>query len=120
MDLREKRLDLEESLAEEKKMLDMQRKEHDSMNKKARSMESQVKTALQELQAFQLKKQQRLNELDQVVVLGLHQVLHFVGEGEPPTSTAPCLVFSATALNRLGLRIGELGHEKQQEKKVYR
>ncbi len=66
VDLREKRLDLEESLTEEKKVLDMQRKELDSMNKKAKSMENQVKTALQELQAFQLKKQQRLNELDQV------------------------------------------------------
>ncbi len=53
-------------------------------------------------------------------MLGLHQVLHFVGEGDPPTSTAPSLVFSASALNQLGLRIGELGHEKQQEKKVFR
>ncbi len=75
VDLRENRLDLEESLTEEKKMLDMQRKELDSMNKKAKSMEIQVKTALQELQAFQLKKQQRLNELDQVKRQGGYMVV---------------------------------------------
>lgn len=118
--LRGKRLDLEELVTEEKKALDMQRKELDGMRKKAKSMESQVKTALQELQAFQLKKQQRLNELDQVVVLGLHQVMYCHGEGEPPTSIAPCLVFSASALHQLSVRIGELGHEKLQEKKIYR
>lgn len=118
--LREKRLDLEEMVTDAKRALDLQRKELEGMKKKAKSIESQVKTAMQELQAFQLKKQQRLNELDQVVVLGLHQVLYCCGEGEPPTSIAPCLVFSASTLHQLGLRIGELGQEKQLEKKIYR
>ena len=118
--LREKRLDLEEMEAEAKRSLDMQRKELDGMRKKAKSMESQVNTARQELQAFQLKKQHRLNELDQVVVLGLHQLLHCHENGEPPSSIASCLVFSASVLHQLGQRIEELGHEKQQEKKVYR
>lgn len=119
-ELRERRLDLEDMVAEEKKGLDSQRKELESMRKKAKSMESQVKSALSDLQAFQLKKQQRMNELDQVAVLSLHQLLHYMPEGEAPGSIAPCLVFSASTLYRLGQRIGELTQEKLQEKKRYK
>jgi hypothetical protein len=119
-ELRERRLDLEELVLEEKKGLDAQRKELEGMKKKSKSMESQVKNALSDLQAFQLKKQQRLNELDQVAVLSLHQLLHFQPHGEPPTSIAPCLVFPATALHQLRQRIGELTQEKQHEKKRYK
>lgn len=117
---REKRLDLEEAIAEEKRGLDTQRKELESMRKKLKSMDSQEKSALSDLQAFQLKKQQRLNELDQVAVLSLHQLLHFQPEGEPPTSIVPCLVFPAKELYQLGERIQELTTEKQQEKKRYK
>lgn len=119
-ELREQRLDLEELIVEEKKGLDVQRKEVEAMKKKAKSMESQVKSALSDLQAFQLKKQQKLNELDQVAVLCLHQLLHYLPDGEPPTSIAPCLVFPASSLYQLGQRIGELTHEKQHEKRRYK
>lgn len=105
---------------EEKRGLESQRKELEALKKKAKSMESQVKSALSDLQAFQLKKQQRLNELDQVAVLSLHQFLHYSPNGEPPTSISPCLVFSASALHQLGERIGELTQEKLQEKKKYK
>lgn len=53
-------------MQEERRGLEALRKELDSMRKKLKSMESHVKSALGDLQAFQLKKQQRLNELDQV------------------------------------------------------
>ena len=107
-------------IAEGKKTLETQRKELDSLKKKAKSMESQEKTALSDLQAFQLKKQQRLNELDQLAVLYLHQILHFMPEGDPPNTIAPCLVFSASTLYQLDQRIGELALEKQHEKKKYK
>ncbi len=107
-------------MVEDKRGLDSQRKELEGMKKKAKSMEGQVKSALSDLQAFQLKKQQRLNELDQVVVLNLHQMLHYQSNGDPPTSIVPCLVFPASALYRLRQRIGELTLEKQQEKKRYK
>ncbi len=118
--LREQRLDLEEAVMEEKKALDTQRKELEALKKKTKSMDSHVKTALADLQAFQLKKQQRLNELDQVAVLRLHQILVFRAGGERPASIAPCLVFPASSLLGLTQRIGELAVEKQQEKKRYR
>lgn len=119
-ELREKRLDLEELVMEEKKGLETLRKELESLRKKAKSMESQVKSALSDLLAFQLKKQQRLNELDQVVVLSLHQLLHYGPGGTPPTSIDSSLVFPAFSLYQLGERIGELSQEKQQEKKRYK
>ena len=119
-ELREQRLDLEEMVAEEKRLLEVQRKELDSQKKKAKSVDSQVKNARADLQAFQLKKQQKLNELDQVVVLYLHQLMHYQPLGKPPTSIAPCLVFSASALEKLDERIGALALEKQQEKKKFK
>lgn len=118
--MREKRLDMEDAIAEEKKALESQKKEFEGLKKKTKTMDVHVKTALSELQAFQLKKQQRLNELDQVAVLRLHQILHHGKNGEPPSSIADCLVFPASALDHLEKRIGELTVEKQQEKKRYK
>lgn len=115
-ELRETRLDLDEATTEEKKMVENMRKELDAMRKKVKTMESHVKMALGELQAFQLMKQQRLNELDQVAILRLHQVLYFAPKGEPHKSIAPCLVFPASVRQRLMQRIRELEVERQQEK----
>eukprot|EP00731_Ephydatia_muelleri_P023978 Em0016g249a len=115
-ELREKRLDLEDAITEEKKTVENMRKELDAVRKKVKTMESHVKTALGELQAFQLMKQQRLNELDQVAILRLHQVLYFASRGEPHKSIAPCLVFPASVRQRLMQRIKELEVERQQEK----
>ncbi len=117
---REKRLDLEEAINEEKRALEVGRKELEAMRKKAKTMESHVKNALNDLQAFQLKKQQRMNELDQVAILALHQILYHQPAGEPPLSIASCLVFPATELHYLGCRIGELTTEKQEEKKRFK
>ncbi len=118
--LRENRLDLEEAVNDEKRSLEMGRKELEGMKKKAKTMETHVKSALNELRAFQLKKQQRLNELDQVAVLALHQILYHQPEGEPPSSIASCLVFPAPTLYHLSRRIGELTTEKQEEKRRYK
>ena len=48
--LREQRLDLEEQTAEEKRALDILRKELENLKKKTKAMEAHVKTALSELQ----------------------------------------------------------------------
>ena len=106
--------------SEERKSQEVMRRELDALKKKAKTMETHLKTALSELQAFQLKKQQRLNELDQIVVLQLHQLLYCQRGGAPPTNVSPCLVLPASAQVRLTQRIGELAVEKNQEKKRYR
>ena len=48
--LREKRLDLEEALMEEKRGVDGAKRELEGMKKKAKTMDAHVKTALTELQ----------------------------------------------------------------------
>ena len=52
--LRERRLDLEEELAEEKKTSDTLKKEYDALVKKAKVIDSALKTAEADLEAFQV------------------------------------------------------------------
>ena len=49
-EMRERRLDVEELLVEERRALEALRKELESMKKKTKSMEAQVKSALSDLQ----------------------------------------------------------------------
>ena len=53
--LRERRLDLEEELAEEKKTSESLKKEYDALVKKAKVIDSALKTAEADLEAFQVK-----------------------------------------------------------------
>ena len=82
-------------------------------------IESSLNTAERDLQAFQLEKQQKLNELDTVVTLYLHQVQYVVGDSLP-LDLAPCLVFSSNAMRRLQCRIAELETEKLEQQKHYK
>lgn len=50
----------------------------------------------------------------------LHQILHCGPDGAPPSSFGACLVFPAPIWSRLQARIGELQHEKQDERKHYK
>ena len=60
--LREKRLDLEEALVEEKKTAETLKKDTDTFSKKAKVMESQLKTALADLEAFQVSLIQQYDD----------------------------------------------------------
>ncbi|KAK3770719.1 hypothetical protein RRG08_037905 [Elysia crispata] len=117
--LREKRLDNEEALAEEKKNQDAQKKELESLQKKAKVIDSQLKTAQNDLEDFQLEKQQKLNELTVVATLKLHQVQH-VTNGGLHHDLSPTLVFASGGVVRLQHRIKELEHEKLSQKKQMR
>ncbi|CAH1796965.1 unnamed protein product [Owenia fusiformis] len=114
--LREKRLDIEEALAEEKKNNEALKKESEALQKKAKVIDGALKNALGELEAFQLEKQRKLNELDVVVTLRLHQIQHMVN-GVLPQDLSSCLVFDESGLVRLQHRIKELEHEKAMQKK---
>ncbi|XP_039256736.2 cilia- and flagella-associated protein 44-like isoform X2 [Styela clava] len=119
LNLREKRLDLEEALVEEKKIADQQKKDMDSLVKKSKVMESQLKTALDALEEFQVEKQGKLNELDVVVPLHLHQVEH-VSNGVVPADLSSCLVFTNQSLIGLQRRIKELQHEKAEQRSLFK
>ncbi|GFO10997.1 cilia- and flagella-associated protein 44-like [Plakobranchus ocellatus] len=117
--LREKRLDNEEALTEEKKNQEAQKKELESLQKKAKVIDSQLKTAQNDLEDFQLEKQQKLNELTVVSTLKLHQVQH-ITNGCLHHDLSPTLVFASGGVVRLQHRIKELEHEKLSQKKQMR
>ncbi|MBN3326680.1 CFA44 protein, partial [Atractosteus spatula] len=110
IELREKRLDIEEALMEEKKIADSLKKECDSLVKKATEGE---------LELFQREKQQKLNELDVVVPLRLHQI-EYVNNGTVPSKLSQALIFNMAALVGLQQRIRELQLEKSQQRELYR
>ncbi|KAL2085147.1 hypothetical protein ACEWY4_018467 [Coilia grayii] len=180
--LRELRLDVEEQLAEEKKMADGLKKECDALAKKpmcvtllsqvavghcavvsqvevghyavlccvvwwsvvevgqcavlcsvvevghcavlcsvveAKIVQSTLQAAEGELELFNREKQQKLNELDVVVPLRLHQI-EFLVNGAVPRRLSSALVLNARALVRLQGRIRELQQEKGHQRALYR
>ncbi|KAF6034679.1 hypothetical protein EB796_007012 [Bugula neritina] len=114
--LREKRLDIEEVLAEEKKNRDQLIKDSENITKKTKVILAGLKSAESDLEAFQLEKQQKLNEFDIVVTLRLHQIL-YNENGHLPNDLQHCLVFNSPDLVRLSHRIKELEHEKAVQRK---
>ncbi|XP_072513801.1 cilia- and flagella-associated protein 44 [Salminus brasiliensis] len=117
--LREQRLDIEEQLLEEKKTTDSLKKEYDSLVKKEKVVQSSLKAAEGDLELFNREKQQKLNELDVVVPLRLHQIEYLIN-GEVPSKMGSALVLRAGAVERLQERIKELQQEKNQKRELYR
>ncbi|XP_038318346.1 cilia- and flagella-associated protein 44 isoform X1 [Canis lupus familiaris] len=117
LQLREKRLDIEEALVEEKKSIDNLRKEHDALSKKVKIVATNLNAAEEALEAYQREKQQRLNELMIVIPLKLHQIEHVVF-GEIPSDLSGTLVFSNQSLSRLQERITQLHEENAKQQKL--
>ncbi|XP_063689302.1 cilia- and flagella-associated protein 44-like isoform X20 [Bolinopsis microptera] len=109
--MREKKLDLEEAIQEEKKIIDSLRKEVDALVKKNKVISHGVKCAKNDLEAFQLEKQKKMNELDIVVTLNLDQI-QYMQNGVLPSDLVSCLVFHSAGVNQLASRIKELQQEK--------
>merc|ERR1711912_213791 len=105
-----------EALAEEKKARDTFSKDLDNLTKKVRVIDAALKQAENELEAFQLEKQQKLNELDVVVTMKLSQIQYCVN-GVLPQDLSQCLIFDGSGVGRLQLRIKELEQEKTLQKK---
>ncbi|XP_045707454.1 cilia- and flagella-associated protein 44 [Phyllostomus hastatus] len=117
LQLREKRLDIEEALVEEKKILDNLKKEYDTLSKKVKIVATNLNAAEEALEAYQREKQQRLNELLVVIPLKLHQI-EYVVFGEIPGDLSGTLVFSNHSLGRLQERIVQLQEENTKQQKL--
>ncbi|XP_021065572.1 cilia- and flagella-associated protein 44 [Mus pahari] len=117
LQLREKRLDIEEALVEEKKIVDNLKKEYDTISKKVKVVATNLNAAEEALEAYQREKQQRLNELLVVIPLKLHQI-EYVEFGEVPEDLSGTLVFSNHSLDRLQERIVQLQEENAKQQKL--
>ncbi|NXL57204.1 CFA44 protein, partial [Chordeiles acutipennis] len=117
--LRQKRVDIEKALTEEKKVAANLRKKYRALAKKAEVVETSLDTADMELETFQWEKQQRLNELYVAVPLKLHQVEYLVN-GEMPSDFSQALVFTNQSLEYLQKRIVDLHNEKIMQREIYK
>ncbi|KAK3285967.1 hypothetical protein CYMTET_6449 [Cymbomonas tetramitiformis] len=115
-DLREKRLDQEDVISEFQKSIDAFKKEKDALAKKQKTIEAALKQIDKEITEFQKEKQNKLNAIDVVITLKMHQMEYLV-DGKLPDDLTQGLVFSNGALRRLKARIKELIQEKAQLKR---
>ncbi|KAF1377233.1 hypothetical protein PFLUV_G00198560 [Perca fluviatilis] len=116
--LRERRLDLEELLAEERKSAEALKRECDTLVKKEKLVKSSRKAAEDDLELVNREKQQKMNELDVVVPIRLHQI-EFIANGSVPCDLSPVLVLDMKELNRLRERIRQLQAEKSHQRDLY-
>uniref|UniRef100_A0A3P8TUV7 Cilia- and flagella-associated protein 44 n=1 Tax=Amphiprion percula TaxID=161767 RepID=A0A3P8TUV7_AMPPE len=119
LQLRERRLDMEELLVEEKKMAEALKREHDTLVKKEKSVKSSRMAVEDDLELINREKLQKMNELDVVVPLRLHQI-EFVTKAWIPSDLSEALVLDKAELNRLQERIQELQADKIHQKDLYR
>ena len=112
--LRETRLDIEEQLAEEKKTYDIMKKDADSMTKKTKVIDHSLAAAEKDLEDFQVEKQGKLNQLQIIVILKMHQIEYLISN-VLPNDLSEALVFERNGLIRLQNRIHELNDEKAQQ-----
>ncbi|KAL3318702.1 Cilia- and flagella-associated protein 44 [Cichlidogyrus casuarinus] len=114
--MREKRLDTEEILSEEKKALEALKKEVDGQNKKLKGAESSFKQAASELEAYQLEKQRKVNEFEVLVTLRKDQVLlQMHDKNQINDSMKDMLVFLQSNWQKLRDRIHELQEERERD-----
>ena len=73
-ELREKRLDQEDVLADLLKTVEALKKDHEALIKKERVIDAALNASESEIRDFQSHKQQELNKLDTIVALKMHQV----------------------------------------------
>ncbi|KAL6756288.1 hypothetical protein V8C86DRAFT_2652820 [Haematococcus lacustris] len=118
-ELREKRLDEEELVADFTKTIDVLRKEKEGLAKKQKLVEQGLALVNQDITEFQKEKQGALNQIDVVVNLRMHQVEYLV-DGRLPEDLSAALVFSSQELQRLKQRIDELDEEKAELRAKHR
>ena len=128
-ELREKRLDQEDVLAELQKTVEALKKDHEALVKKERIIDTALNASESEIREFQSHKQQELNKLDTVVALKMHQVhncacflpllskftfwqVECLVNGKLPSNLSNVIVFTRAGLSQLHNRIGELEEEK--------
>ncbi|XP_041825763.1 cilia- and flagella-associated protein 44 isoform X2 [Melanotaenia boesemani] len=119
LQLRKRRLELEELLAEEKKSAEALNKESDTLMKKEKMVKKSRQVVENDLELINKEKQQKIDELDVVIPLRLDQI-EFVVDGSVPSDLSQALVLDETEQQRLHKRIEELEEEKLIQKDLTR
>ena len=78
MELREKRLDQEDVLADFQKNIDELKKTFDRLSSREKTIGKDLSSTEKDIELFQTEKQKKLNTLDIYVTVQLSQILHMV------------------------------------------
>ena len=130
-------MDVEELIAEEKRLVDTFKKDADMYGKKEKIIQSALETAEKDLTLFQLDKQRKLNELNTIVPLKMHQILYFglncrhnfdmsldtdssAVNNRVPTNMESVLIFESNQIEKLKQNIVELQRQKSMQMKEYK
>jgi hypothetical protein len=111
--LRERKLDQDESITDISKMVEALKKENDALVKKEKTIDHNLSATEAEIQEFQTLKQRKLNELDIIVPIQLHQIQYTENETSLPADLSEGLIFLNANLTKLKGRIHELRQEKE-------
>lgn len=82
LELREKRLDQEDILADFQKNIDDLKKNHDRLAARERQINKELVSTKKDIELFQTEKQRKLNTLDVYVTVQLSQILHLISSSE--------------------------------------
>ncbi|XP_054287680.1 cilia- and flagella-associated protein 44-like [Macrosteles quadrilineatus] len=113
---RNQRYEIEESISELHKHLEKYQKELHVYNGELFRLDTDAQNITEEFEAVQFEKQQKLNDVETIVVLNLSQFRHFVSTSHPEDGLVrDPLVFHSEALFNLSNRIAELEVETEGE-----
>lgn len=109
---------LELNIMEEKKQIELLKKEYEMIMKKIKLTEAQYLSCQEDLDEYIREKQRNLNEVETVIVLRLNQIQNFVSETEIE-KISESILFSSEKLTNLYKRVGELEKETQLERQKH-
>ncbi|XP_014831211.1 PREDICTED: cilia- and flagella-associated protein 44 [Poecilia mexicana] len=119
LELREHRLDVEDLLTEEKRVIESLRKENDLVTKKTKVVKNSRKALEDDMELINKEKQMKMNELDVVVPLRLHQIAYLVNDSMP-SDLSEALMLYRTELHKLQQRFHQLEAEKVEQRNLHR
>ncbi|PWA16165.1 hypothetical protein CCH79_00020620, partial [Gambusia affinis] len=119
LELREHRLDVEDLLSEEKRLIESLKKDNDLVMKKSKVVKNSRKALEDDMELINKEKQMKMNELDVVVPLRLHQIAYLVDDSMP-SDLGEALVLYRTELHKLQQRVHQLEAEKVDERNLHR
>lgn len=119
LELREKRLEQEEILADFNKAVVELNKTYERHQGRERTIDKELTSTEADIEAFQSEKQRALNQIEVTIPLKLSQMKYLV-EGKLPQDISNALIFTSTGLQKLKNRIQELTNEKLQLSKQFK
>lgn len=115
---RSARHELELTIIEEKRHVELHKKDYESLMKKIKFVESQYLICKRDLEEFMREKQRNLNEIQTIVILRLSQIQNFKKDHEME-KIKDSVIFSAQGLSNLYKRVGELEKETELQKQKH-